>query len=758
MKKLFTKLLILTLGATSLSGCDLFTGDVNQKNEENIELRDYTKSVVMDSSYTFDGKVFLLYEDDSEKEVTKDCVFDYSTLDLSKVGKNSYFTVKYEGEQYIFTKKAYIEVTKKVTLTDIQITSYSTFCKLGSTYTFDGVVTASYDDGTKKNVTTKATVNASQVNTSIKGNYTVKVSYTEGSVTFTKSFSLKVAENQGTLYRINASNYTSEVDKGETYTFDGVVTATYRDGTEYSSEIVTDKCSFGTISTSTSGNKSLNISYTDTVDNITKSTAITIEVIARVTGISISPTLEIGLNKAKTLSPTVLPSDAKNKNLNFVSADPSIATVDSNGKVVGKTANASTVITITSQENNSIKATVNVNVVEVAQDEWTILMYVCGADLESSYASSNEGLATMDLKEIASVSGQPDDVNVVVQAGGSNSWSSTYSSVISTSKTNRFHLQNKTYVKDSQSTKVNMGLESSLEDFITWGLQTYPADKIGLIFWNHGGGMTGCCFDEQYSNDGLTPSEFSSAIKSAKSAVGYDDKFEFIGYDCCLMQVQDIAGLNAEYAKYQIASEESEWGYGWTYDSWIDDLFAKKTTAEILKACVDGYKSETENSYGTNSSSNDQTLSVIDLSYWDEYEVAWEDMATTLTSVIDSSSKWSTFEDLLNTCQRYGGQQSYYGMVYAFDVFDVGDFFNKMEASSNYSNNSTLMSNISTLQSIYTDLINYEWHGRGAGNSTGLTLFAPVSGYSSKGDYSTSSTPFSVWRSLCINRGSWYSY
>ena len=748
MKKVFRNLLILSISVTGLSGCDLFSvpeGDVETKEEKGIDLRDYTQSIVQDASYSFDGKVFLLYEDESEKEVTSDCTFNYTTLNTSKVGNDSYFTVRYEGEKYIFNKKAYITVTKKVTLLDITLSNYSTYCKLGTSYTFEGVVTAKYDDGSTKVVSDKINVDVSALNTSVEGNYDVKINYTEGGVSVTKTISVKVAAHAGALSNIKATNYTTEVEKNSSYSFDGVVTANYADNT---SEIVTDRCTFGTLNTSTVGVKSLSISFKDTANNVTKSTSASIEVIARVTDIEVNPSLDVGLNKNKSLGASVVPSEAKYKGLNYVSNNTSIATVNSSGVVTG-VALGTTTITITSQENSSITKTVTVNVLNVVQDKWTILMYICGADLESD--SSQGGAATEDLQEMASVNGQPEDVNIVIQAGGATSWKSTYSSVINASKRNRFHLRNKSFVKDSQDTKVNMGLSSSLQDFITWGINTYPADNIGLVLWNHGGAMGGCCYDEQYSDDSLTPGEVHTAIVNAKTATGYTDKFEFIGYDCCLMQVQDIAGLNADYAKYMVASEESEWGYGWSYDKWIDDVYTDKTTPAICQEIVDSFKEETNSAYSSWGYTNDQTLSYLDLTKWDAYETAWENMATTLSSVITSSSAWSTFTSLLNSCQRFGASSSGWSTIYPFDVFDAGHFFTKIKTHNSYKNNSTLMSNINALQTAYNDLLVYEFHGSGSPNATGMCLFAPVSGYSSSGVYATSNTPFTVWRNLCLN-------
>lgn len=835
MKKVFRRLLILSLGVTGLTGCsldDFFGGDVVEKKEEDkIELRDYTDTAILYSEYQFDGKVFLLYKDESEKEVTRDCTFDYSTLDLSKEGNDSYFTVKYEGEQFIFSKKAYIKVqpltligidavdytdtvkateeytfdgkviakynnnsTQDVTskadigsidtskagtqklnisytednvvksiykdivvtkeLVSITISGYTPSFEIGSgTYSFDGTITANYSDGTTENITSSAQ-KTNNVDLSTIGDYEFTASYEYEGVTKSATVTIQVCEHTPVLMSIAASGYTAEVDKGATYTFDGVVMATFDVGSPVD---VTSSCTFASISTSTTGNKSLKITYTDPNDSTNKkTTTITIEVIARVTGISAEDSYKVAVSKTKSLNASVLPSDAKNKGLTYSSSSSSVCSVSSTGVITGNAVGTAS-ITITSEENSSINKVVTVTVDTVVQDEWTILMYVCGADLESDYASSNQGAATDDLKEIAQVTGQPDDVNVVVQAGGASKWSSTYSSVINKDYRNRFHLENKTYVKDSQVGKVNMGLSSSLQDFIEWGLETYPAENVGLILWNHGGAMGGCCYDEQFSDDGLTPAEVKSAIKAARSTLGMTEKFEFIGYDCCLMQVQDIAGLNSEYAKYQIAAEESEWGDGWEYTAWIDDLFQKKSTTNILKAIVDGFNSSTTAGYSGSGYTNDQTLSYLDLSKWAAYETAWEDMSSTLSTIITSSTKWNTFKNLVNSCQRFGETQDYYGnTIYPFDVFDAGHFLTKIKSNSNYSSNSTLMSKVDVAKAAYNDLVAYEWHGSGSPNASGLSMFAPVSGYSSQSDYSTSNTTLSTYRSICISYGSWY--
>ena len=828
--------MIFSIIAPALSGCDLFDLGGNklvdaadaEREAEGLILRDYRTAAVKNSTYEFGGKAFLYFEDKTEVDVTDKC--EYPVLDTSVEGTFKY-KVSYEGLRAIYSKTIEVNVIDHLELKSIEAYDYSNTIEAKQTYVFDGRVEASYNDGSKKDVTefcdfsavdtSKGGVEAdliisytednvfksiakkisvtkkvtsieitasqtmfeinsfnqesvkpvlyvnysddtrekvtnftnfdfSQVDGSVAGEYQITASHEIDGKTFNASLTISIYEHVPVLSKIEASGYSTEVDKGTTYKFDGIVKATFDTGAVVD---VTDDCVYGTVSTTSAGSKTLTISYTDPNKSTNKKTiSVTIKVISHVTGISVSDsTIEVGVGKTKSITASVTPTDATEKGLTYYSSNTSVATVtlsNSNYVITGVSTGSAT-ITFVSKENSSITKAVTVSVNEVVQDEWIILLYVCGADLES-----DGGAATDDLKEIASVSGQPDDVNVVVQAGGAKSWKTTYNSVINKDKCNRFHLKDKTYVSDSQTSKVNMGLQSTLQSFIQWGLQTYPADKVGLVLWNHGGAMGGCCYDEQFSDDGLTPAEVAAAVKGAKSAVGYSDKFEFIGYDCCLMQVQDIAGLNSEYANYQIAAEESEWGYGWTYNEWIDDLFAKKSTKTILQAIVDSFKSETSKYYsGTN---NDQTLSYLDLSNWSAYETAWESMASTLGNIVTSSSKWNTLANVLNSCQRFGATEvDYWGTIgYPFDVFDVGSFCTKMKASSSYSSNTTLMNKITSVQTAYSDLVVYEWHGAGSSGATGLSLFAPVSGYAYSSDYSTSNTTLSTWRSICVNYGS----
>lgn len=407
----------------------------------------------------------------------------------------------------------------------------------------------------------------------------------------------------------------------------------------------------------------------------------------------------------------------------------------------------------------------------------TILIYMCGADLESARESGSSqvaGLATADLKEILSVSGQPDDVNIVIQTGGASRWSASLG--ISAKETGRYHVENKKLVKDDSLLKANMGSSRTLQNFLEWGLTEYPAEKTGLILWNHGGALSGVCFDENYNGDSLTDVEVAFAVQGAMETVGRTEKLEWIGYDACLMSVQDIAEMNSPYFNYMVASEEAEVGDGWAYYEWIDDLYEHKPTEDVLKEICDGFiKSVDELSayyakYGYDLPNN-QNLAVIDLNKIGAYKDAIESLAVDIKATVKTNK--STFRntlkrakfyaDMIVSADDYSTYVYYYGYpstwfsnnadgtytllgCYLYGTFDAFDMLNKLETSSLFANHT---SKIQTAKDALGEAVLYNKKGNAAGESNGLCVVAPMAdGNYDTIDYSAKYTNFVNWRSL----------
>ena len=485
-----------------------------------------------------------------------------------------------------------------------------------------------------------------------------------------------------------------------------------------------------------------------------------------------------------TLNATVLPSNATNKNLTWKSSNTSVATV-TNGKVKGVSKGSTTITVTTVDGKKTSSCAVAVNQPAADEADYTILIYLCGSDLESGYDpdtkktnTQSAGLATLNLKEILSVN-IPSNINIAIETGGARAWASSGLG-IKNDKIGRWHVEGKSLVNDEQLTKASMGTSSTFQSFMEWGLKTYPAKKTGLIFWNHGGATDGCCNDEWYNSpygDSLTAKEYKTGLEAALKNVGQTEKLEWVGYDCCLMQFQDLAAYNAEHFNYMVASQETEPGEGWDYDNWIDDIVAnpKIESSELLGEIADTFVKKCEDSnkeyadylqeildagyaeyYGYTEEElreeiafyrdyNDGTLSVLDLSKMDAYVEAWESMTTKLS--ITSSSKWSSLKKIILQSQQFGYYDDDYG--YAYDVYDTDDFLNNLQKSSTFKS-----CGADTVLAALNELVIHNTVGKDSAGACGLCFVAKVNGYANLNNISFSA--FSSWLKINQTYGSSY--
>ena len=373
--------------------------------------------------------------------------------------------------------------------------------------------------------------------------------------------------------------------------------------------------------------------------------------------------------------------------------------------------------------------------VKNADDDYTILVYMSGNDLESE-----SGLGTLDLKEMVTTRNQPKGVNIVIQTGGASKWAKTYG--ISSNSLSRYYVEGNSLKLDETLPDASMGESSTLQSFIEYGINNYPAKKMSLIFWNHGGAMNGVCYDERHQDDALMNDECVEAFENAFKNTNFKGTFEWVGYDACLMAVQDLVVTNSLYFDYMIASEESEAGTGWDYNTWLDDLYMNKPTREVCRAICDGFIKDNDGDAIGGNPENNQTLSYFDLDFAVDYYVAFEDFAEAWMEHLTSIKATKTqIASLFKTVQTYAvdssNSQLYYG------VFDVYDFFIKLYQ------NTTLCPDVSYILDCldaFDMLVEYCGWGIGSGNSYGMTLFYAISANTQQTTYYDEyETPFSNW-------------
>ena len=195
---------------------------------------------------------------------------------------------------------------------------------------------------------------------------------------------------------------------------------------------------------------------------------------------------------------------------------------------------------------------------------WAIYWYLCGSDLETG-----GGFATTDLAEMMEVQ-LPENVNVVIQTGGAAAWQNEY---MDPTKLQRWLFNSEGLQLIEEQDAANMGDAQTLYDFLHFANTNYPADKVAVTFWNHGGGsVSGAAFDELYGLDSLDLAEMYQAFDAVWPANAENPALELVGFDTCLMATIDVAAVFQNFSKYLVGSEEVEPGNGWLYSGWMGEL------------------------------------------------------------------------------------------------------------------------------------------------------------------------------------------
>ncbi len=156
--------------------------------------------------------------------------------------------------------------------------------------------------------------------------------------------------------------------------------------------------------------------------------------------------------------------------------------------------------------------------------------------------------------------------------------------------------------------EINMADGATLVDFVTWAMQTYPADRYALILSDHGMGWPGgwTDADSHRSGDPTIPltsrlgdqlylMELDQSLQQIRSETGLD-KFELVGLDACLMAQIEVLSALQPHARYAVVSEEVEPSLGWAYTGFLEGLRQNPSMdgAELSRLVVESYIQDDE--------------------------------------------------------------------------------------------------------------------------------------------------------------------
>jgi hypothetical protein len=139
---------------------------------------------------------------------------------------------------------------------------------------------------------------------------------------------------------------------------------------------------------------------------------------------------------------------------------------------------------------------------------------------------------------------------------------------------------------------IDMGSAATLQNFVNWSVQNYPAQHYMLVVWDHGDGWTfklkrprargfrGISYDQETGNH-INVNQLAGAISP--------NKLDIISFDACQMQMLEVeAGLTG-VANLMVCSEDNTPDPGYPYDTAFSQFYLNPTgnLTALAKAIVD---------------------------------------------------------------------------------------------------------------------------------------------------------------------------
>lgn len=263
-----------------------------------------------------------------------------------------------------------------------------------------------------------------------------------------------------------------------------------------------------------------------------------------------------------------------------------VATVSQSGRVTAVSEGSGSVRATHVPTGHRGSAALTIQPNQPVTSKWTIFVYLNAANDLYSYSVPN-------MNQMERMANNP-EVRYVVQwkqtqrVWGNSSFDGTRRYLVTPDSTSTITSQ---LVQDLGA-GVDMGSPNTLNQFVTWAKAYYPAQRYGLIVWNHGNGWRRTA--DRFGSGPLAASyddDTGNAIQTwqmGQALAGHH--FDFLAWDCSLMQMMEVAFECKDFADYIVGSEESPPAEGYPYDTVLAPFVANPdaATATLCRSFVDG--------------------------------------------------------------------------------------------------------------------------------------------------------------------------
>ena len=207
--------------------------------------------------------------------------------------------------------------------------------------------------------------------------------------------------------------------------------------------------------------------------------------------------------------------------------------------------------------------------------------------------------------------------------------------------------------------EVNMASAATLQAFITFAVERYPAAHTMLVLWGHGDGWRGLCPD---GSDILTLPELGSALASATAAMGRE--LDIVAVDSCAGATFEMLYELSGHSDFLVASENNVPFQGLPYTQIMNGL-AAETGQSAERFCSEIVRYYIESAW--TGSPYSTTMAAFNLS---SMQLAFDHLST----LASTGSKYerifhSALNDALASAEHYDTEW----------YVDFGDFMNELQ-------------------------------------------------------------------------------
>ena len=203
---------------------------------------------------------------------------------------------------------------------------------------------------------------------------------------------------------------------------------------------------------------------------------------------------------------------------------------------------------------------------DIEPTTWTIFVYGHG-DHNLSPSLAND-IQKMSKAELGS------NVNVIVLADWNASAEDEDGQKIYASGSEWYRIAGGGREPELLRTEPEQDLDdpATLSGAIARAFRDHPADRYGLVLWDHGGSWDGGYGSDMQDGtrpmpEGMSVPKIAKAVRDGLAAAGLegDRRLELLAFDTCLMGGAEVAYAMKDLAKVYIANAEIDYGSGLNY-------------------------------------------------------------------------------------------------------------------------------------------------------------------------------------------------